>query len=68
MAKNSCLGAVDVPVVSDKVYQEPQSPTDRHAPGYDNDVKPNWLRGMGNGEATGKPSFDSGPSGSRYGK
>lgn len=62
MAKE-CLGAVDQPVVSDKVYQQPQNPMDRHAEGYDNDVKPNWLRGMGPGEATGKPSFDKKRSG-----
>lgn len=52
----------------DRLYQTPQGREDRQMDGYDNDVKPNWLRGMGKGEATGKPSFDSGPSGSRYGK
>lgn len=62
MAKE-CLGAVDQPVVSDKVYQQPQNPMDRHEVGYDNDVGPNWLRGMGKGEAEGKPSFDKKRSG-----
>lgn len=62
MAKE-CNGLVDMPVVSDKEYQKPQSPTDRQAPGYDNDVGPNWLRGMGKGEAEGKPSFDRKKSG-----
>ena len=38
--------------------QEPQSPMDKHGPGYDNDVAPDWRRGMGPGQAEGKPSYD----------
>lgn len=41
----------------------PQSPEDKQAPGYNNDVASNWLRGMGKGEAEGKPSFDKRRSG-----
>ena len=52
----------------DRLYQTPQGREDRQMGAYDNDVKPNWLRGMGKGEACGKPHFDYGPSGSRYGK
>ncbi len=40
------------------LYQKPQSREDRQGPKYDNDVPNNWLRGMGPGEATGKPGFD----------
>lgn len=36
----------------------PQAPEDQQAPGYDNDTPSNWLRGMGPGEACGKPGFD----------
>lgn len=43
--------------------QKPQCCEDRQAPGYDNDVAPNWLRGMGKGEAEGKPGFDKKRSG-----
>ena len=41
----------------------PQSPEDKHGPGYDNDTPSNWLRGMGKGEAEGKPGFDKHKSG-----
>lgn len=41
----------------------PQFPEDKHGPGYDNDVASNWLRGMGKGEAEGKPGFDKHKSG-----
>lgn len=41
----------------------PQAPEDKQAPGYENDVPSNWLRGMGKGEAEGKPSFDKHKSG-----
>lgn len=37
---------------------EPQCPEDKHGPKYSNDTPNNWLRGMGKGEAEGKPSFD----------
>lgn len=57
----------NIPQLSSE-YQKPQAQEGRQAPGYDNDVGANWLRGMGKGEACGKPSFDYGPSGKRYGK
>ncbi len=38
--------------------QKPQFPEDQHAKDYDNGTPANWLRGMGKGEAEGKPSFD----------
>lgn len=56
------LGQPDVPQLS-RDYQRPQAQEARHAPGYDNEVPPNWLRGMGKGEATGKPAFDKKRSG-----
>lgn len=40
--------------------QEPQCPEDKHGANYNNDTPNNWLRGMGPGEAEGKPSFDKG--------
>jgi hypothetical protein len=38
--------------------QRNQSPVNRHAPGYDNDVKDGWITGAG-GDGR-KPTFDSG--------
>lgn len=38
--------------------QAPQCPEDAHGPKYDNDTPDNWLRGMGPGEAEGKPGYD----------
>ena len=37
--------------------QKPQSPMDKHGPGYDNDVAPDWRRGMGADQAEGKPGY-----------
>ncbi len=61
MAKPINVGLIDEPVIPacDPRQQKPQAPEDRQGPGYDNDVPSNWLRGMGTGGATGKPSFDS---------
>lgn len=70
MAKEPEEGLIEqanVPQTSPE-YQKPQAQEDRQGPTYDNDVPNNWLRGMGKSEACGKPGFDSGPSGSRYGK
>lgn len=39
----------------------PQFKEDQWAPGYCNDTPDNWLRGMGKGEAEGKPGFDKTP-------
>jgi len=36
-------------------------------PGYDNDVASDWRRGMGPGEAEGKPGFCNTPSGKNRG-
>jgi hypothetical protein len=54
------LGLVDQPMVQEdgKEMYEPQSMNDKRGSSYDNDVPANWLRGMGKGEAEGKPSFD----------
>jgi hypothetical protein len=61
---NKYCGLIDQPVCEDDLKcQKPQAPEDRQAPGYDNDVKSNWLRGMGPGEAEGKPGFDKKRSG-----
>lgn len=38
--------------------QAPQFVEDQHAAKYDNDTGANWTRGMGKGEAEGKPAFD----------
>lgn len=37
--------------------QEPQSPMDKHGPGYDNDVPMDWRRGGGAGQAEDKPGY-----------
>lgn len=37
---------------------DPQSPEDKQGPKYENRTPDNWLRGMGKGQAEGKPSFD----------
>jgi hypothetical protein len=42
----------------DSRYQKPQGREDRHASNYDNDTPSNWLRGMPNESAEGKPGFD----------
>lgn len=36
----------------------PQSPEDKQGPDYSNDTPDNWLRGMGKGQAEGKPGFN----------
>lgn len=36
----------------------PQDIEDKHDTCYDNDVPDDYLRGMGKGEAEGKPDFD----------
>jgi hypothetical protein len=48
----------------DPKQQAVQTPDAKHGPGYDNDVKKNWLRGYGKPH----PHFDSGKSGDRYRK
>lgn len=60
MAKPITVGLIDQPMLDEtgRIMQAPQSVNDGHGPKYDNQVAPNWLRGMGNGEACGKPSFD----------
>lgn len=64
MAKN--LGLVDQPACENgDICCEPQAPEDRQAPGYMNMTPSNWLRGMGKGEAEGKPGFDKTPSGGK---
>lgn len=70
MAKPITVGLIDQPVLDEtgRIMQAPQAVNDEHLPTYDNDVGANWLRGMGKGGACGKPSFDYGPSGKRYGK
>ncbi len=70
MAKKAIIGLIDQPELDEmgRVMQSPQAVNDEHLPNYDQDVASNWLRGMGKGGACGKPSFDYGPSGKRYGK
>lgn len=51
MAKNSVESQVNI-------GSKPQRPSDQQGPGYENDTPDNWLRGMGKGEAEGKPNFD----------
>lgn len=65
MAKNAIIGLINQPTLDEtgREMQAPQAVNDHHLPGYDNDVPANWLRGMGPGEATGKPSFDKKRSG-----
>lgn len=60
MAKPINVGLIDQPILDEtgRVMQSPQSVNDHHGPSYDNDTPVNWLRGMGKGEACGKPSFD----------
>lgn len=64
MAK-AIIGLIDQPQLDEtsRQMQAPQAVNDKHGPGYDNDVAPNWLRGMGPGQAEGKPSFDKKRSG-----
>lgn len=65
MAKKAIIGLIDQPQLDEmgRVMQAPQAVNDKHLPGYDNDVAPNWLRGMGKGQAEGKPGFDKKRSG-----
>lgn len=44
--------------LGDPNNEAPQNPEDKRGPDYDNNTPDNWLRGMGKGEAEGKPSFD----------
>lgn len=46
----------------------PESPNDKTAPGYANDVAPDWRRGMGANQAESKPGYQrtgSNPKGIR---
>lgn len=44
---------------SQESEETPQAECDkRREPEYSNEVPDNWLRGMGKGEAEGKPDFD----------
>ena len=67
MAKPINIGLIDQPELDEtgRVMQAPQSVNDSHGPKYDNDVGANWLRGMGKGQATDKPSFDKHRSGGK---
>ncbi len=67
MAKPITVGLIDQPELDEmgRIMQAPQSVNDKHGPKYDNDVASNWLRGMGKGEAEGKPSFDKHKSGGK---
>ncbi len=67
MAKNAIIGLINQPKLDEtgRVMQAPQAVNDEHLPNYDNDVGANWLRGMGKGQACGKPNFDYGPSGKK---
>lgn len=60
MAKNAIIGLINQPELDEtgRVMQAPQAINDQHFGKYDNDVGANWLRGMGKGEACGKPDFD----------
>lgn len=50
---------------TDQCY--PESPNDKMAPGYANNVAPDWRRGMGPGQAEGKPGFMKTPTGKNRG-
>lgn len=67
MAKPINVGLIDQPELDEmgRIMQAPQSVNDKHSPNYDNDVAPNWLRGMGKGQAEGKPNFDKHKSGGK---
>jgi hypothetical protein len=59
-------GLIDQPACNDpEICSAPQAPEDRQAPGYSNMTPSNWLRGMGKGEAEGKPGFDKTRSGGK---
>lgn len=45
----------------------PESPNDKPAPNYANDVPLDWRRGGGPGQAEGKPGFMKTPSGQNRG-
>ena len=45
----------------------PESPSDKQAPNYANDVPMDWRRGGGPGQAEGKPGFMKTPSGQNRG-
>ena len=65
MAKQVNVGLIDQPKLDEmgRVMSAPQSVNDQHSPNYDNDVASDWRRGMGKGQATGKPGFDKHKSG-----
>ncbi len=67
MAKNAIIGLINQPELDEcgPIMQAPQAVNDQHLPNYANDVGSNWLRGMGKGEAEGKPSFDKHKSGGK---
>lgn len=50
-------GLIYEPTPTLKQEQKPQAYCDRQGPGYDNDHKMDWIRGVGE-SAEGKPSFD----------
>ena len=54
------IGLIDQPKLDEtgRVMQAPQSVNDEHGPDYDNDTPHNWIRGMPNESAEGKPGFD----------
>jgi len=58
-------GLLDQQPCEGEECHKPQAPEDRQAPGYSNMTPSNWIRGMGPGEATGKPGFDKTRSGGK---
>ena len=63
--KDAIIGLINQPQLDEmgRIMQAPQAVNDQHLPSYDNDVAPNWLRGMGKNQAEGKPNFDKKRSG-----
>ena len=59
----SRYGSASGSIAAPKNEQAPQCPEDKQAPGYHNDTPDNWLRGMGPGQAEGKPNFDKSKAG-----
>lgn len=51
-------GKLHEPPLSQKSEEAPQCPEDKRGPDYDNNTPDNWVRGMGKGQAEGKPGFD----------
>lgn len=45
-------------LLDQKTEEAPECPPDKRGPDYSNNAPNNWLRGMGKGEAEGKPDFD----------